>query len=121
MRAYGPTNGYGWKLDEVIGAQIVSVPMSVPIRTADIAFRTMMTSLVGVFLVMLLILNALLWLVVIRPLRSLSAMADQVSTGNFEAPEVKVAGQRRGRRARRARSTGCGSASTKALRMLDNA
>jgi protein-histidine pros-kinase len=120
VKAYGPTNGYGWKLDEVIGAQIVSVPMSVPVKTADIAFRTMMTALVGVFLVMLLILNALLWLVVIRPLRDLSAMADQVSTGNFEAPEVKVAGS--DEVAVLADSFNRMRISlTKALRMLDNA
>ena len=24
---YGPANGFGWQLNEVIGAQIVSVPM----------------------------------------------------------------------------------------------
>jgi len=93
VKAYGPTNGYGWKLGEVIGAQIVSVPMSVPVATADAAFRALLTALIGVFVVMLAILNVLLWLVVIRPLRNLSAMADQVSTGNFEAPEVRVEGR----------------------------
>ena len=28
---YGQANGFGWKLNEVIGAQVVSVPMSVPL------------------------------------------------------------------------------------------
>ena len=32
---YGPANGFGWKMDEVIGAQIVSVPMAVPIERAN--------------------------------------------------------------------------------------
>src|ERR1035438_2443391 len=32
IRAYGTANGFGWKNGETIGAQIVSVPMSVPIR-----------------------------------------------------------------------------------------
>ena len=120
VKAYGPTNGYGWKLGEVIGAQIVSVPMSVPVATADAAFRALLTSLVGVFVVMLAILNVLLWMVVIRPLRSLSAMADQVSTGNFEAPEVHVTG-------RDEVAVLAGSFSrmrislAKALRMLENA
>jgi len=93
VRAYGTAGGFGWKLDEVIGAQIVSVPMSVPIRAADTAFRALIGAVVTVFVVMLVILNLLLWLVVIRPLRALAGMADQVSTGNFEAPEVQVPGR----------------------------
>ena len=39
---YGPSNGFGWKLNEIIGAQIVSVPMSLPVKMADQAFRTLL-------------------------------------------------------------------------------
>jgi protein-histidine pros-kinase len=28
---YGTNNGFGWKENEIVGAQIVSVPMSVPL------------------------------------------------------------------------------------------
>src|SRR6185436_6261436 len=31
VKIYGPNNGFGWKHMEVIGAQIVSVPMALPI------------------------------------------------------------------------------------------
>ena len=92
IKAYGPNNGFGWKLNEIIGAQVVSVPMSLPVKMANDAFRTLLATLVGVFALTLLILNLLLRFVVIRPLRELSAMADQVSMGNMEAAEVKVAG-----------------------------
>jgi len=93
IRTYGPDGGFGWKLNEVIGAQIVTVPTSVPVRMADTAFRTLIGSVIGVFLVMLIILNLLLWAVVIRPLRRLAGMADQVSTGNFDIEEVHVKGR----------------------------
>lgn len=93
VRAYGTSGGYGWKMNEIIGAQIVSVPMSVPITSAGAAFRTLLGSLVGVFALMLVALNGLLWVVVIRPVRQLAHMADQVSTGNFDTPEVEVAGK----------------------------
>jgi HAMP domain-containing protein len=93
VKAYGTAGGYGWKLNEIIGAQLVSVPMSVPIRMADTAFRALIASLVGVFALTLLFLNALLWIVVIRPLRRLSHMADQVSTGNFDIPEFGLSGR----------------------------
>ena len=39
---YGSANGFGWKFQEVIGAQVVSVPMSVPIARADETFRAFM-------------------------------------------------------------------------------
>jgi len=93
VKAYGTSGGYGWKLYEIIGAQIVSVPMSVPVRMADASFRTLVGSLVGVFALMLVVLNVLLWFGVIRPLRQLSQMADEVSTGNFDIPEVVVSGR----------------------------
>ncbi|MCB1008995.1 MAG: DUF3365 domain-containing protein [Acidobacteria bacterium] len=93
VRAYGSSGGYGWKMNEIIGAQIVSVPMSVPVHMAGQAFRTLLASLVGVFALMLVALNGLLWAVVIRPVRKLAQMADQVSTGNFDTPEVRVPGK----------------------------
>ncbi len=35
LDVYGGANGFGWKMNEIIGAQVVSVPMSVPIERAD--------------------------------------------------------------------------------------
>jgi len=93
VRMYGPSNGFGWKMNEVIGAQVVSVPMALPLGRADAAFRTLALWLVGVFAVTLAVTNVLLKLTVLRPLERLSAMADQVSLGNFDAPEVTVRGK----------------------------
>lgn len=93
VRKYGPEGGFGWQMNEVIGAQIVSVPMSVPMHLAHAALRTVILSLVGVFLLMLIILNLLLGSVVIRPLRRVADMADQVSTGNFDIPDLEVRGR----------------------------
>ena len=93
VKAYGTSNGYGWKLNEIIGAQIVSVPMAVPITMAHKAFRTLLGSLVGVFVFILVFLNVLLWFIVIRPIKRLSTMADAVSTGNLDVPEVPISGR----------------------------
>jgi len=87
---YGNANGFGWKLGETVGAQIISVPMSVPLAKADQAFRTFMTSLVGVFLLAFIVLNVVLSLLVIRPIVRMSRAADEVSTGNFDVPEFSV-------------------------------
>jgi protein-histidine pros-kinase len=32
VKRYGDRNGFGWKLNEILGAQVVSVPMDLPIR-----------------------------------------------------------------------------------------
>jgi len=93
VRAYGTSGGYGWKLNEIIGAQIVSVPTAVPVAMARGAFRTLLGTLVGVFAVTLLILNVLLSVFVIRPLKNLARTADKISTGDLEVPDVVVKGR----------------------------
>ena len=44
---YGSANGFGWKMNEIIGAQIVSVPMAVPIARANQTFTHVHGSLAG--------------------------------------------------------------------------
>jgi len=90
---YGPANGFGWQLNEVIGAQIVSVPMAVPLARADRSFNVFIGSLVGVFVAVGLVLNLMIWLVVVRPVTRLSALADRVSQGDLDAPEFAGSGR----------------------------
>lgn len=91
VEQYGPANGFGWKLNEVVGAQIVSVPTDVPIARANAAFRTFMISLTAVFAFIFVALNLMLWYMVIRPVTRLSRFADQVSQGdNMDAPDFPV-------------------------------
>ncbi len=89
---YGEANGFGWKLDEIIGAQIVSVPMRVALERANQTFSTVMISLGAVFLTVFVILNLLLSFSVVRPIRRLSTLANEVSLGNLDAPELEPAG-----------------------------
>ena len=49
LKQYGLANGFGWKLNEVIGAQIVSVPLATPLSMAETAFRSLAVWLVGAF------------------------------------------------------------------------
>lgn len=90
IEKYGPSNGFGWKLNEVLGAQVVSVPMSVPFERADKAFGVVMGSLAGVFVLIGLTLNVMLWKLVIQPVTRLSALTDRVSMGELDAPEFSV-------------------------------
>ena len=87
---YGSSNGFGWKLNDIIGAQVVSVPMAVPIARATQSFRTFMLSLLGVFVLVIVLLNIMLYTIVIRRVTKLSRIADQVSLGNMDAGEFKT-------------------------------
>lgn len=89
---YGSNNGFGWKVNETIGAQIVSVPMSVPLTIADRAFRTLMIYLGGVALATLILLDVAMITIVIRPVSRLAGAADEISKGNFNVPEIPVKG-----------------------------
>jgi methyl-accepting chemotaxis protein len=79
---YGESNGYGWKEKEIVGAQVVSVPMSLPIRNANKAFITFMGSLAAIFVVTFIVLNVMLSVMIIRPIALMSESADRISTGD---------------------------------------
>lgn len=93
IRRYGKANGFGWNAGEIIGAQIVSVPMSVPIRMAGDAFRTLLMYLAGVFLLSLVALDLVVVFTIARPVARLSAMADKISMGDLDIPELPVRGK----------------------------
>ncbi|HRW67860.1 MAG TPA: DUF3365 domain-containing protein, partial [Candidatus Competibacter sp.] len=84
---YGVNNGFGWKMGETIGAQVVTVPMSLPLERARQTFTTFMILLGGVFVLLLLLLNILLHFVVIRPVKRMSEIASEVSMGKPDVPE----------------------------------
>jgi protein-histidine pros-kinase len=92
IKVYGTANGFGWQMNEVIGAQVVTVPTDVPRQNADRAFITFMASLAGVFSIIFVALNVMLSLVIVRPIRHLSAAADKISTGDFSEPEFSEKG-----------------------------
>jgi protein-histidine pros-kinase len=92
IRIYGKDNGFDWKLGDAVGAQIISVPMSVPLGIADRAFRTMMYSLGGIALATLILLDLAIVMIVIRPVTKLSRVADQISKGDLSVPELAVKG-----------------------------
>ena len=89
---YGDDNGFGWKMNEIIGAQIVQVPMSLPLERARSALITFMGSLVMAFLLVALLLNVLLHNFVIKPVQALSAQADAMSMGGQNVEELEVVG-----------------------------
>ena len=93
IATYGSSNGFGWKLNEIIGAQIVSVPTEVPLAIAHQAFRTLLLYLSVTFLATMAVIDVGLYYIVILPLRRLATTADLVSKGDLSQPEFAVKGK----------------------------
>jgi protein-histidine pros-kinase len=93
VKIYGEANGFGWKHNEIIGAQMVTVPMEVPLQKAERAFTTFMGSLAAVFVVVFIVLNIMLSWLIVRPIRLMSQSADKISTGDFDEPEFREKGR----------------------------
>ena len=79
---YGSNNGFDWQVNEVIGAQVVSVPFAEASANARREFRSFLFLLTGAFAAAFLAVNILLYRMVVRPVRRIAAIADQVSLGN---------------------------------------
>jgi protein-histidine pros-kinase len=86
VEKYGPANGFGWQHNEIVGAQMVSVPMAIPLERARTAWTLFMSMLSAVFVAIALALNGMLWWLVIRPVTKLARLADRVSLGEMNAP-----------------------------------
>ena len=93
IKAYGTANGFGWKLNDIIGAQVVSVPMTVPVGNAERAFYAFMGSLAAVFVLIFVVLNIMLSRMIIQPISRMAIVAEQISIGNFENPEFAEGGR----------------------------
>jgi HAMP domain-containing protein len=93
LALYGEANGFGWKLNEIVGAQVVSVPMSVPIENANRALATFMTSLFVIFALVFVALNLMLSWLIVQPIQKMAQVADAVSTGDFDKAEFAEKGK----------------------------
>ncbi len=89
VELYGPANGFGWKLNEVVGAQIVSVPSALPIQRANHTFKVFMLLLTLVLVLTFILLNIMLHSIVIQRIKELSKLADEVSLGHLESAEFR--------------------------------
>ncbi|HME38469.1 MAG TPA: DUF3365 domain-containing protein [Steroidobacteraceae bacterium] len=91
---YGSNNGFGWQTHEIVGAHVVSVPFATASANADRAFRAFMISLAAVFSAVFMVVNALLYLLVVRPVRQIARVADRLSLGDTTAEDFPLRGAR---------------------------
>ena len=85
IRKYGSDHGFGWQPNEIVAAQVVSVPFESATANAKREFRAFMILLVAVFAAAFLVVNLLLYRLVVRPVRRMALVADRVSQGDMSA------------------------------------
>lgn len=84
IASYGSDNGFGWKLNEIVGAQVISVPSSQVLEAAQ-KLRYLVLGKVVIFLLLAsVLLNLFLKFTVTDPLKKMSHASKELSTGNME-------------------------------------
>jgi protein-histidine pros-kinase len=87
VRRYGPANGFGWKLNDIVGAQVVSVPTAHAEQRAARALVTFLTAFTSIFVAAFALLSVMVSLLVVRPITRLARAADEVSLGRIEVAD----------------------------------
>jgi HAMP domain-containing protein len=89
---YGSANGFGWQANEVVAAQVISVPFASAIAQAHRVFVSIMIWMSVILVAALLVVNAFLYFLVVRPVRRIAGIADEISLGNSSAPDFPTRG-----------------------------
>ena len=84
IATYGRDNGFGWQLNEIIGAKIVSVPASTVFNEARRLQFLVIGSLSIFFLLAMIMINMFLKFAVTNPLKRMAQLSKKVSTGDME-------------------------------------
>jgi protein-histidine pros-kinase len=92
LARYGRSNGFGWEAGEVIGAQVVSVPIASAMASAHRALRGSLAGLAAVFVALLAVINLIAYFLVVRPVRTMAQIADRLSVGDSSAGEFPTSG-----------------------------
>ena len=89
IATYGDDNGFGWKLNEIVGAQIISVPASKVFGAAR-RLQFLVIGILGIFLLLaIFLLNLFLKLTITDPLKQMANLAKKVSTGDMNGEFVQ--------------------------------
>ena len=84
---YGIRGGFNWKLNEIVGTQLVSVPMSLPVSKANKLFGIFIAIYTTIFSILMIALNIMVSRMVVRPVVEMSIAAERISKGDFSVEE----------------------------------
>ncbi len=85
IATYGKDNGFGWKLNEIVAAQMVYVPAKEISTIVYESFLSVLIVLGIIFTAILFIMNQLLKKVVLQRIQTIATVAEKVSIGDMSA------------------------------------
>jgi PAS domain S-box-containing protein len=86
---YGADNGFGWKINQVIAAQIVYVPAEEVLGQGRSDARKIVFLFLAVFALLMLLINVLLRHTVVKPLSHLAAATNAIGMGGETAQKFE--------------------------------
>lgn len=84
IATYGSANGFGWELNKVLGVQTLYIPSEEVFGIAHQYLALVMGIFIGIFAVVILLINFLLKQAVIQPIRPMARLAQKISTEQFD-------------------------------------
>lgn len=92
IKRYGRHNGFGWQPNEVMAAEIVSVPFADADQAAKHLYRVLTAGIVGALVALLAAINVAVYWFILRPLRQMTQQIDEVSLGKSSGESFAVRG-----------------------------
>ena len=89
IASYGSENGFGWNLNEVLGAQVIYVPATQVFEDAKQASSLFIGIFIAIFALVIWLINYLLKQNVLRPLTPMAQIAQKISTDEMSAEEAE--------------------------------
>lgn len=87
LATYGDQHGFGWELNQVLGAQTVYVPSEQVFAIAHRDLALVMGIFISIFAIVILLINFLLKRAVIRPIRPMARLAQKISNDEFSSEQ----------------------------------
>lgn len=92
IKRYGRHNGFGWQPNEVMAAEIVSVPFADADQAAKHLYSVLTAGIVGALVALLAAINVAVYWFILRPLRQMTQQIDEVSLGQSSGESFAVRG-----------------------------
>ncbi|AFZ21601.1 Tll0287-like domain-containing protein [Allocoleopsis franciscana] len=83
LATYGSEHGFNWELNKVLGSQTVYVPSEEIFAVARQNLSLVMGIFIGIFALVILLINYLLKQAVIQPIRPMARLAQKISNEQF--------------------------------------
>ncbi|MGD1922231.1 MAG: DUF3365 domain-containing protein [Pleurocapsa sp.] len=84
ISTYGKEHGFGWKMNEIVASQIVSIPASKVYEAANQLKLSVLGIVASIFVAAIILINLFLNQSIIQPIKKIAAKSNNISTGDLE-------------------------------------